>query len=116
MNTESNNTPSQWEQSIIDLNKGKQIVEPLGCGGSMNFLIDEFNFENYKVQIVKSQWSKTQKTFCIRVYNYETGKNPHLQIPCETLKNCKRYISETSETGVLHLWTGHACKTGKLID
>lgn len=115
MNTENNNTPTQWEQSIIDLNKGKQIVESLGCGDSISFLIDEYNFENYTVQIVKSQWSKTQKTFCVRVHNYSTGKRPHLQIPLDTLKNCKMIINESIEKEYIHFWTGHIVEVGKLL-
>ena len=104
-------------QAIIELkeNRNLEVIESLGASGSPQFLIKEFNFENFTVQVVKSQWTKSQKTYGIRVLNMETGKNPHVQICNYSKKQALDCVKQASENGFLHLWTGHIAKVGELL-
>jgi hypothetical protein len=92
-------------------------IDTLGANGSRCYRISEHRFENYTVLVVKSEWTKTQHTFCIRVLDfYKDSAKPHLQIPCDKLKYCKAFIEEAKNTGVLSLWTGHTANVGQLIE
>ena len=103
------------EQAIIEQNRGLHVIDPLGSTDSVSFLVSEHRFEHYTVQIVKVQWTKTQKAYCIRILNFNTGNRPHIQIPCDTLRNCKAFVNEAAKTGIISLWTGHTAKVGNPI-
>ena len=104
-------------QAIIELkeNQNLQIIESLGIDGSPQFLVKEFNFQNFTVQVVKAQWTKTQKTYGIRVLNMETGKRPHVQICDYSKKQALACIKEASESGFIRMWTGHTAEVGELL-
>jgi len=105
-------------QAIIELkeNANLQVIESLGASGSPQFLVKEFNFQNFTVQVIKAQWTKTQKTYGVRVLNMETGKRPHVQITNYTKKQALACIKEASESGFLRMWTGHTAEVGQLIN
>jgi len=106
---------TQEQITQLPENKKYDVVESLGLGNSASFLVREYDFSQHVVQIIKAQWTKTQKTYCIRVLNVSTGKRPHCQIPNYTLRNAKACVKEAIETGIVHLWTGHTFEVGNLI-
>lgn len=103
-------------EAIIKQNKNLQQVETLNGLDGLTFLVSEHRFENYTVQVVKSQWTRTQKIYCIRILNFYTGNRPHIQIPYDTLRDCNASIREAERTGVIHLWTGHSANVGRPLN
>lgn len=96
-------------------NQNLQVVEKLGYGDGVQFLLNSYEFTNHKIDIIKSQWTKTQKSYCVRVYNYYVGKRPHLQIPYDKKKQAIAFIEELKQNKIEALWTGHVVKAGEFI-
>lgn len=103
------------EISNLKENQNLQVVEKIGFGDGVQFLLNSYEFDNHKIDIIKSQWTKTQKGYCVRVYNYYVGKRPHLQIPYRTKKNAIAFIERLKNNKMEQLWTGHVVKAGEFI-
>lgn len=105
------------KQEILKLkeNQNFKVIEKLGFGEGVDFCVNSYEFSNYKIKIVKSQWTKTQKTYCVRVLNYNVGKNPHLQIPYKTKNNAIAFIDRLKNNKIEQLWTGHVIEAGEFI-
>tara|TARA_R110000796_G_scaffold63139_1_gene145490 strand:- start:68 stop:448 length:381 start_codon:yes stop_codon:yes gene_type:complete len=65
------------------------------------------DFPKYEILIVRSQWTKCVGGWSIRVNNYYNTKRHFLQIPMDSLKDCRAIIKELKETGNVQFWTGH---------
>lgn len=92
----------------------KKAPETRSCQGIQLFY-KSFEFCTYNVYIIKSQWTKTQKAFSIRIDNFYSEKNHMLQIPMKNLKQCLEAVKEMKEKEVFHFWTRHTVKPGKFI-
>ena len=95
------------EQQIKEKYSNLQEVQNLGVGGGLSFLKEEHNLHGWTIQIVRSQWTKTQGTWCIRIPNYYTGNKHFLQIPNYSLKSAKQFIENFKNDKFAITWTGH---------
>lgn len=104
------------EQVIREQNKGlEEVTDARNGNDGWTFYHSKYEFENHIISITKSQWAKTQKTFCIRVDNYVALKKHFIQIPMDSLKLAKMFIEELKENGSGQFWTGHHVNSGKFI-
>jgi len=86
-----------------------RIQESVSCQG-IQVCKEKFEFPKHDVLIVRSQWTKTQGGYSIRVNNYYAAKRHFLQIPMDNLKQCKTVIDILKTEGEYQLWTGHHVK------
>jgi len=103
------------EIRFLPQNRNFQRVESLGIGNDIQLRVEGYEFEKFNIDIIKAQWTKTQYTYCIRVYNYNIGKRPHLQIPNYNKKTALAFIQELKENGSAQVWTGHYVDAGEFI-
>ena len=100
---------NEYTQMLQDTKACKgldRIEETIACEGiQVQKSIHEF--PNHDVLIVRSQWTKTQGSYSIRVNNYYAAKRHFLQIPMDNLKQCKQVIAKLEEDGIIQVWTGH---------
>jgi hypothetical protein len=87
--------------------RGLEIIENTISGGGITVCKEKHSFKKYDVLIVRSQWSKTQGGFGIRVNNYYQTKRHFIQIPMQTMKQCRQVIQDLNETGKHTFWTNH---------
>lgn len=102
-------------EAIIALPENQKLTytEQSTFDGSPIFLVAEYELFGYEVQIVKCQWTKTQKTYGIVIKNMYTGKNSDIRITNYKLRDAKKLIEGAEELGYLQLWTGHCIKAEK---
>ena len=91
-----------------------RIEETRSCEG-IQVRKARYEFEKHEILIVRSQWTKTQGGWAIRVNNYYAEKNHFLQIPVQQLKQCYQIINVLKEEGTVKLWTGHVINSGDFI-
>ena len=103
------------EIRFLPQNRNLQRVESLGVLDDIQLRVEGYEFHNFNIDIIKAQWTKTQFTYGIRVYNYNIGKRPHLQICNYTKKTALAFIQELKDNGSAQLWTGHKVDAGEFI-
>ena len=101
----------EWTQKLIDQNKKYQPIGQLKIDGSPIFLVEERKSDDFDIQIVKIQSTKTQQTFCVQVPNYFAGRRHNLRLPLRSLKRCKEFVDEVFENGHAQHWTGYIIAT-----
>lgn len=113
---ENQDIKSQKQQQFVEMLmdtpacRGCEIVETVGVGNGVQVLKEKISFVDFDVMIIRSQWTKTQGGFAIRVPNYSTGKRHNLQIPVQTMRQCREHIQELKDNGITTLWTNHTIK------
>ena len=101
----------EFTQKIINFNKRYQPIGQIRYGGGVIFLVEETKADDFDIQIVKVQWTKTQYGFAIQVPNYYAGRRHNLRVPMDTLKQAKEFVSEVMERGHARHWMGHIVAT-----
>jgi hypothetical protein len=103
------------EIRFLPQNRNLKRIESLGVGDDIQLRVEGYEFQYFNIDIIKAQWTKTQFTYGIRVYNYFTGKRPDLQICNYTKKTALAFIQELKDNGSASLWTGHHVDAGEFI-
>lgn len=91
----------------------ERVQESISCEG-IQVLKAHFSFTKKDVQIIRSQWTKTQGGWAIRVNNFYAEKRHFLQVPVDTYKQCKQIISNLMEGEDVALWTGHVLQAKEI--
>ena len=100
-------------EEIIKANSQYELIGE-NAFGSPIFLVEEFEFGNYDVQLVKIQWSKTQAGYSYRVPNFFTGRRNELMVPVQGgLRSARKFIQSSIESGTMNFWTGHVAVANK---
>ena len=100
-------------EEIIKANSQYELIGE-NAFGSPIFLVEEFEFGNYDVQLVKIQWSKTQAGYSYRVPNFLTGRRNELMVPVQGgLRSARKFIQSSIESGTMNFWTGHVAVANK---
>lgn len=87
--------------------RGLELVESSISNSGIQVCKEKHEFPKHDVLIVRGQWTKTSGAWSIRVNNYYATKRHFLQIPMDTLTQCRAIIQQLKETGECQLWTGH---------
>ena len=90
--------------------KGCQELDATIASEGVQVAKEVHEFSKHDVIIVRSQWTKTQGGYSIRVNNYFSEKRHFLQVPLDNLKQCRQVIAELKEKGEFQFWTGHHVK------
>ena len=100
-----------FTRPLIAQNKKHQPIGSDNVFGRPIFLVEERKAQDFDIQIVKIQHTKTQSWFCVQVPNYFTGRRHHLRLPLNTLKQCKQFVDDVFENGHSRHWSGHVVAT-----
>lgn len=92
------------KQKIIQANSKLEYIGDDYLGSAI-FLIEEKSTHDFDFQLVKVQWTKTQKIYAVRVPNYFTGRHNTLQLGYDNLKQTKEFFNEILEKGSARHWT-----------
>jgi hypothetical protein len=93
-------------QEIIESNSKLQHIADTFLGNPI-FLIEERSSNDFDFQVVKLQWTKTQKTYALRVPNYFKGRKHALMLGFDTIKQAKQFVKWIFEDGSAQHYTGH---------
>ena len=91
---------------IIELNKKYQHIGETYSGSQM-FLIEQRESKDFDFQIVKTQWTKTQFGYSLRVPNFFQGKKHDIRLPFDTIKQARGFINRIFNEGFAQHWTGY---------
>ena len=102
-----------FTRPLIAQNKKHQPIGSDNVFGRPIFLVEEKKAQDFDIQIVKIQHTKTQSWFCVQVPNYYTGRRHHLRLPLKTLKQCKEFVDLVFENVNAQHWSGIIVATTK---
>lgn len=105
---------SKFIQMLLETPQCKgleRVEESRSCSG-IQVCKEKHIFSSQDVLIIRSQWSKTQGGWNIRVNNFYADKHHFLQVPVDTLKQCKEIIETLKKEGIFSHWMGFHIKPG----